>query len=89
MGGLDNNPHPAKVLEVEPGRRMAVDFGPGGVSTWELEGSGGQTRLTFVQSGFDPGLPPYAAWTGWLGGVSQLRRFHELPGWQPMWLAPA
>ena len=86
MGGLDNNPQPAKVIDLEPGRKMSVDWGPGGVVTWELAESQGRTRLTFVQSGFDTGNPPYAAWTGWLGGLSQLRRFHELPDWRPIWL---
>ena len=86
MGGLDNNPQPAKVIDLEPGRKMSVDWGPGGVVSWELAESQGRTRLTFVQSGFDTGNPPYAAWTGWLGGLSQLRRFHELPDWQPIWL---
>ncbi|QFZ21764.1 SRPBCC family protein [Saccharothrix syringae] len=87
MGGLDANPHPAKVLAYEPGRRMEVDWG-GMVSTWELAGSGGGTRLTFVQSGFDEGRPPYGAWAGWLSGVAELRRYHELAGWRPLWLPP-
>jgi uncharacterized protein YndB with AHSA1/START domain len=86
MGGLDNNPQPAKVIDLDPGRKMSVDWGPVGVVTWELAESQGKTRLTFVQSGFDTGNPPYAAWTGWLGGLSQLRRFHELPDWRPIWL---
>jgi uncharacterized protein YndB with AHSA1/START domain len=89
MGGLEHDPNPAKVVDVEPGRRMSIDWGPGGVATWELDGSAGKTRLTFVQSGFDPARPPYAAWTGWLSGVAELRRFHEIPDWRPIWLAPA
>jgi uncharacterized protein YndB with AHSA1/START domain len=86
MGGLDNNPQPAKVVDLDPGRSMSVDWGPGGVVSWELAESEGRTRLTFVQSGFDTDHPPYSAWTGWLGGLSQLRRFHELPDWRPIWL---
>jgi hypothetical protein len=46
----------------------------------------------FVQSGFDEQQPPYAAWTGSLAGLAELRRFHEVPNWQPIWLpeeAPA
>jgi uncharacterized protein YndB with AHSA1/START domain len=85
MGGLDN-PQPAKVVDLDPGRAMSVDWGDGGVVSWELAESQGKTRLTFVQSGFDPGNPPLSAWTGWLGGLSQLRRFHELPNWEPIWL---
>lgn len=87
MGGFDANPQPAKVIEFEPGRRMRVDWG-GMVSTWELAESGGGTRLTFVQSGFDAGRPPYGAWAGWLSGVAELRRYHELPDWRPIWLRP-
>ncbi|MEO3800831.1 SRPBCC domain-containing protein [Nonomuraea sp. B1E8] len=86
MGGLDNNPDPAKVVELEPGRRLSVDWGAAGIGTWELEGSGGKTRLTMVQSGFDEGRPPYAAWGGFLSGLAELRRYHEVPDWQPMFL---
>ena len=88
MGGLDNNPQPAKIIDLEPGRRLSIDWGAGpGISTWELSESGGATRLTFVQSGFDN--PPYAAWGGILSGIAELRRFHELADWRPVWLADA
>lgn len=86
MGGLEAGPHPAKILDLEPGRRMSVDWGGSGVSTWELEGSDGRTRLTLVQSGFDDQQPPYAAWSGTVAGIAELRRFHELPDWRPIWL---
>ncbi|MGV9381402.1 SRPBCC domain-containing protein [Nonomuraea sp. NPDC003707] len=84
MGGLDKDPSPAKVLELEPGSKFSLDWGASGVGTWELEGSGGQTRLTLVQSGFDTERPPYAAWGGILSGVAELRRYHEVPDWQPV-----
>lgn len=86
MGGFDNNPNPAKVLDLTPGRAMTLDWGPVGVVSWELEGSEGKTKLSFVQSGFDTGNPPYAAWTGWLSGLAELRRYHELADWRPFWL---
>lgn len=76
----------ARILELEPGRRVTLDWG-GLVSTWELEGSAGRTRLTFVNSGFDDRNPPYADWTGWLGGMAALRRFHELPEFRSIWLS--
>lgn len=86
MGGLENNPHPAKIVELDPGRRMSIDWGgPVGVTTWELDESSGRTRLTLVQSGFG-GTPPYAGWGGNLSGLAELRRFHELPDWQPIWI---
>ncbi|WP_033441463.1 SRPBCC family protein [Saccharothrix sp. NRRL B-16314] len=87
MGGFDATPEPAKVLEFVPGERMCVDWG-GMVATWELAESGGGTRLTFVQSGFDADKPPYGAWAGWLSGVGELRRYHELADWRPIWLRP-
>ncbi|MEW9528290.1 SRPBCC family protein [Microbispora sp. NPDC049125] len=89
MGGLDDNPHPAKIIELTPGRSLSVDWGPVGVVSWELEESGGKTRLTFVQSGFDTANPPYAAWGGWLSGIFELRRYHELSDWRPIWLQVA
>ncbi|MEQ4718952.1 SRPBCC domain-containing protein [Nonomuraea sp. B19D2] len=86
MGGLANDPSPAKVLELEPGRKFSVDWGGAGVGTWELEGSEGKTRLTLVQSGFDAERPPYAAWGGFLSGVAELRRYHEVADWQPIFM---
>ncbi|MEU7981555.1 SRPBCC family protein [Micromonospora sp. NPDC049081] len=86
MGGFDSG-YAAKVIDLEPGRKMSVDWGPVGVTTWELAESGGKTRLTFVQSGFDEGNPPYAAWSGSVAGLSELRRFHEMADWQPIWVA--
>jgi uncharacterized protein YndB with AHSA1/START domain len=86
MGGLEANPHPAKILDLEPGRKMSVDWGGPGVTTWELADSGGKTRLTLMQSGFDPERPPYAAWSGTVAGVAELRRFLELADWRSIWL---
>lgn len=85
MGGLEAG-YAAKIVELEPGRKMSVDWGATGVTTWELEDSGGKTRLTFVQSGFDTRRPPYAAWLGSVAGLASLRRFHELDKWQ-MWVS--
>ena len=85
MGGFDAGPG-ATVVEVVEGRTMSVDWGPSGISTWELAESEGKTRLTFVMSGFDTGNPPYGAWLGWLSGVSALRRYNEQADWQPIWV---
>ncbi|GAB3380992.1 SRPBCC domain-containing protein [Micromonospora halotolerans] len=86
MGGFDAG-YAAKVVDLTPGRALSVDWGPTGVSTWELAESGGRTKLTFVQSGFDESNPPYAAWSGSVAGLAELRRFHEEANWQPIWLA--
>lgn len=86
MGGLDNNPAPAKILGLDPDRRISIDWGDSGVATWELENSAGKTRITLVQSGFDTDRPPYAAWGGILSGVAGLRRFHEIPDRHPIFV---
>ncbi|MEV6690330.1 SRPBCC domain-containing protein [Micromonospora sp. NPDC051196] len=85
MGGLEHG-DAAKIVDLEPGRRMSVDWGAPGVMTWELAESEGRTKLTFVQSGFDEQDPPYAAWAGSVAGLAELRRYHEIPTWQPIWL---
>jgi uncharacterized protein YndB with AHSA1/START domain len=84
MGGFDVENSVAKIIDVVPGHRVDLDWG-NLISTWELEGSAGGTRFTVVHSGFD-GNPPYAGWAGWLSGMSELRRFHELADWRSIWL---
>ena len=66
---------------------MSVDWGPVGVTTWELAESGGKTRLTFVQSGFDERQPAVRGVGGSVSGLAELRRFHEMADWQPIWVA--
>ncbi len=85
MGGFDLDPGGVKFVEFEPGRKATLRFADGLIASWELEGSDGKTRLTFVQSGFDPTNPPYPGWAGWLAGVGELRRYHELPQWRSIW----
>jgi uncharacterized protein YndB with AHSA1/START domain len=87
MSGMQDNP--AKILDLEPGGKLSVDWGGAGVSTWELAGSEGKTRLTLVQSGFQAERPPYASWAGIISGLAELRRFHELADWRPIWLGDA
>ncbi|HEU4421416.1 MAG TPA: SRPBCC family protein [Pilimelia sp.] len=89
MGGFDLDLEPAKIIELEPSRKLSMAWSDGTVASWELAESGGKTRLTFVQSGFDQQKPPYGAWMGWLSGVAELRRYHELPDWRPVWLEVA
>ncbi|SIR94087.1 SRPBCC family protein [Micromonospora avicenniae] len=85
MGGFEAG-YAAKVVDLDPGRKVSVDWGAPGVTTWELAESDGKTKLTFVQSGFDESNPPYAAWAGSLSGLYELRRYNELADWQSMWL---
>ncbi|MFI7425469.1 SRPBCC family protein [Micromonospora sp. NPDC049836] len=86
MGGFETG-YAAKVVDLDPGRTISVDWGPVGVSTWELAESAGKTKLTMVQSGFDETNPPYPAWCGNVAGLFELRRFNELADWQPIWVS--
>jgi uncharacterized protein YndB with AHSA1/START domain len=85
MGGFELDPGGIKFVEFEPGRKATLRFADGETTSWELDGSDGKTRLTIVQSGFDPDNPPYPGWAGWLAGVAELRRYHELPRWRTIW----
>jgi uncharacterized protein YndB with AHSA1/START domain len=85
MGGFDANSEPAHIVDIQPGRSMSVDWG-GMVQSWELADSAGRTRLTFVHSGFDETRPPYAGWLGALGGLAELRRYHEVENWRTIWV---
>jgi uncharacterized protein YndB with AHSA1/START domain len=85
MGGFELNPEGIRYVEFEPGRRAALRWADGQIDSWELEDSDGRTRLTLMQSGFDPATPPYPGWAGLLGGVAALRRYHELPNRRSIW----
>jgi len=85
MGGFELDPGGIKFVEFEPGRKATLRFADGETTSWELDGSDGRTRLTIVQSGFDLDNPPYPGWVGWLAGVAELRRYHEVPGWTTIW----
>lgn len=85
MGSFELDEDPAKIVELEPGRKMTMAWGSM-VGGWELEGSAGRTRLTFMQSGFDERQPPYGSWMGWLSAIAELRRYHELTDWRSVWL---
>ncbi|GAA3220483.1 SRPBCC family protein [Actinocorallia longicatena] len=85
MGGFELNPGGVEFVEFEPGRKATLRYADGMTDSWELEGSDGKTRLTVVQSGFDPANPPHPGWAGWLAGISALRRYHELPAWRSLW----
>jgi uncharacterized protein YndB with AHSA1/START domain len=54
MGGFELDPGGATFTEFEPGRKATLRYPDGMTDSWELEGSDGKTRLTVVQSGFDP-----------------------------------
>ncbi len=78
-----------KILELEPGARLVYSWAayqdePETVVTWTLEGSGGKTRLTIVQSGFDPDIPLDGLYTGWLHYLQRIKSLVEYgDDWQP------
>jgi uncharacterized protein YndB with AHSA1/START domain len=58
------------------------------IVTWTLEGSGGKTRLTFVQSGFAPDEDVSGVYMGWHNYVNWVRSLAEYgAAWQPPLLA--
>ena len=85
MGGFEMDPGGIKFVEFEPGHKATLQFADGETTSWELDGSEGKTRLTIVSSGFDVDNPPYPGWAGWLSGLAELRRYHEIADWRSMW----
>ena len=85
MGGFEANPQPARIVDLEAGKAMSIDWGPM-LQSWELAESGGRTRLTFVLSGFDEAEPPYDGWLGSLTGLVALRRYLEIKDWRTFWV---
>jgi uncharacterized protein YndB with AHSA1/START domain len=85
MGGFDVDGDPARIIDIQPGRSMSVDWGEM-IASWEVaDAGGGRTRLTFFRSGYDETQPPYDGWLGSLSGLAELRRYHEMKNWRPMW----
>lgn len=86
MGPSSDAPH-ARIVRLDDDSAMALEWPDGMVETWELADSGGATKLTYVQSGFGDANRLHPGWAGAVAGLAELRRYHELPDWQPMWLA--
>ena len=80
---------PMRILELEPERRLAYSWrrpgDPDTVVTWELEGSGGRTRLTLVHSGFVDDRSKGGYDVGWAAFLASFKRMVELEGrWRPV-----
>ncbi|HEY3765180.1 MAG TPA: SRPBCC family protein [Gaiellales bacterium] len=80
---------PMRILALEPERRLAYSWrrpgDPDTVVTWELEGSGGRTRLTLVHSGFTDARSAGGYNVGWGAFLASFKRMQELEGrWRPV-----
>ncbi|MCE7006647.1 SRPBCC domain-containing protein [Kibdelosporangium philippinense] len=87
VGGTMSVGVDGKIFEFEPSRKLVYGDDEDTVVRWELEGSAGKTHLTFVQSGYTDDELDSAAQheAGWLGGIAELKRMHELgEGWTPL-----
>jgi uncharacterized protein YndB with AHSA1/START domain len=78
---------PVKILELVSGERLAYAWEypgePATVVTWTLEGSGGETRVVLVHSGFGPVRKNDDYSTGWLKFLHSLKFLLESgPGWR-------
>lgn len=81
---------PVKILELLPNERLAYSWEypgePPTVVSWTLEGSGGQTRLVLVHSGFGTDRINDDYSTGWLKFLNSLKFLVEEGS---AWQAPA
>jgi uncharacterized protein YndB with AHSA1/START domain len=77
---------PVKILDLVPDEKLAYSWQwegePESVTTWTLEGSGGRTRVTIVQSGFAPDRNGEDYYIGWCKFASRLKTMlEEGPEW--------
>lgn len=77
---------PVKILEIEENKRLSFSWKyknePDTVVTWELEGSGGKTRLTIVHSGFGDRLSDDYN-IGWMEFLNIIKLMVETgPSWK-------
>lgn len=77
---------PVKILEIVPDRKLSYSWQwekePETVTTWELEESGGTTKLTVVQSGFAPDRNCEDYYIGWHKYIHRLKALLESDDWE-------
>lgn len=78
---------PVKILDLVPNEKLSFSWTytnePDTVVTWSLEGSGGKTHLTLVQSGFAPNRSNGDYQVGWLNFLNRIKFLVEIDeGWQ-------
>lgn len=76
-----------KITELKAPQRLAYGWSmPSSATTvtWVLEGSNGQTRLTFTHSGFEDDTLIYGLYAGWANFIGWVRSIAEYgDDWQP------
>ena len=79
--GWGEHEGPTKILEITPNERIHTDWyhsdDPETFITWQLEGSGGRTRLTLIHSGFDNEARKQDYEAGWFHFLVELREIAE------------
>lgn len=80
---------PLHILDLVPNEKISYVWSawsrdPETITTWTLEGSGGKTYLTLVQSGFAPDNDNHDLQIGWLNFMGWVRSICEYgPNWSP------
>jgi len=77
---------PIKILDIVKDQKLEYSWGwkdePQSVTTWTLDGSGGKTRVTIVQSGFAPDRNSEDYFIGWCKFAARLKTMlEEGPNW--------
>lgn len=78
---------PVKILELVPDEKLSYSWQwegePDTITTWNLEGSGGKTHVTIVQSGFAPERDSEDYFIGWCKFAARLKTMlEEGPDWK-------
>jgi uncharacterized protein YndB with AHSA1/START domain len=78
---------PVKILELVPDEKLSYSWQwegePDTITTWNLEGSGGKTHVTIVQSGFAPERDSEDYFIGWCKFAARLKTMlEEGPEWK-------
>jgi uncharacterized protein YndB with AHSA1/START domain len=72
---------PTKILEIVPDEKLSYSWQwegePETITSWTLEGSGGKTRVTIVQSGFAPDRNSEDYYIGWCKFAARLKSVLE------------
>lgn len=89
LGWQEEWGRPLSILELDAPNRLAYSWADpaieGTIVTWELERSGGATRITLIHSGFSGAPTDEGYYHGWADFLVRLKRLVEKG---PTWRAP-